>query len=79
MNISDRVKEIKDSAFYKCFALKYVELFDSVKEIGDEAFMWCSSLYVEVPEGVKVGKNAFHGTKLDSVDPMIPLKLSLHR
>ena len=55
------VKEIGDSAFYRCSSITSISIPESVTEIGEEAFRGCSSLTsITIPESVtEIGNNAF--------------------
>jgi limonene-1,2-epoxide hydrolase len=44
VDLSDKVTEIGEKAFWECTDLKTVDGFDAVSTIGREAFQGCSSL-----------------------------------
>ena len=63
LRIPDGIKVIKQKAFFKCSALKIVEISSTVTEIGTQAFRNCTSLIsVSVDDNndlTKIGLNAF--------------------
>ena len=68
--ISDSVKTIGKSTFYKCTSLTSVTIPDSVTTIGESAFSWCDSpTSLTIPDSVTtIRKSAFWAcTSLTSV------------
>ena len=69
---NDSLKDLGESAFQDCSALKYVVFGDGLETIGTYAFMGCKNLTnqynnVIVPSSViLINQKAFSGTKLES-------------
>ena len=60
---------IADNAFYNCSVLEEIQLPDGLKTICDRAFKSCRKLsQIEIPSSViKIGSNAFEGSKLETI------------
>ena len=66
----NKVKIIKNDAFWNCTSLKSIMISNSVKSIEDYAFWNCTSLEsITIPDSVKsIGDNAFEScTSLESI------------
>ncbi len=56
------ISEIGDGAFFNCFKLTSIVIYDTVTKVGNEAFSGCSKLSsIKIEEGVKeLGNKAFY-------------------
>jgi len=64
VTIPEGVTQIGDKAFRFCMMLTHVTFPSTLKSIGEEAFRRCESLReVCLPEGVKLGREAFRDCK----------------
>lgn len=71
INIPTTVEVLDDSAFYRCSALKSIDLSNTkISEVADRAFYDCKSLIdVKLPETYsRIGSYAFENTKISSID-----------
>ena len=59
VTLSEGLVKIGNRAFANCREITKIHFPRSLKFIGDEAFAGCASLDAEVPERVRVGRNAF--------------------
>ena len=69
VKILSSATRIKNSTFYQCYGLKYVELPDSIVDIGYNAFFDCPKLEnINFPKKLqKIGNNAFYNTVLKEI------------
>lgn len=69
VDIPAGVTEIKNGTFSYCFGLKSINIPQGVTSIGDMAFFKCTGLSeFDLPEGLlSIGKQAFSGTKIESI------------
>lgn len=67
--LDERITALGIAAFYKCTALKSINIPKGVTSIGDYAFSYCASLkQIKIPDTVEfIGEGAFDITGLTSV------------
>lgn len=66
--IPNNVKEIGQSAFYKCVNLKNINIPDTVESVENSAFGFCSNLEEITVNANKLGRLTFYGSgKLEKV------------
>ncbi len=68
--LADGIKEIGDSAFYKCTMLPECTLPTTIEKIGNSAFRDCARIkQVKFPESLKsIGQSAFYNSGLTTID-----------
>ena len=62
----DGLIKIGNRAFANCKDIGDISFPTSLCVIGAEAFYGCANLNIEIPHGVRIGTNAFHGTAYDA-------------